>query len=303
MQPRQLFMLLGALGVLVLIAFFSGAFSNDFSEMDVPSFNIETDQIKHISVITENEAPIAIEKQDEQWVITAPIQGAADSIAMTRLTENLGMLEIESVVSSNPDRYEHYGVTEKAQQVVVTTGDQEHTLYIGNSGPDYQSIFLRMDDDPRVFVTDGRLNAPGELDGWRDKTIMKLTSSMIEQIQVTSPSESYTVHAAAGNWEVELDNQRMPADSAGVMRWLGRFSNLKGLGFDAENVPEEIQSGASHILTFVSQGGGATRTLWLSDQDSQLKGVTSEQQPTVFTLSKGMLSSYVPESSTLIQVQ
>ena len=299
MQQRQLFMLLGALGVVVLIAFLSGAFDNDFSEMDVPTFGIDTEAIEKIAITTDGDDSIIIEKQEDRWVVTAPVEAAADSIALTRLTENLGELKLESVVSSNPDRYENYGVTESAQQVIVTAGGSDQTLYIGNSGPDYRSLFLRMNDDPRVFVTNGRLNAPTGLDAWRDKTIMQLTSSNIERIQVTGPEESYAIYLASGDWMIDMNNTTVPADSAGVMRWLDRFSNLKGTGFDENTTPGVVTSGASHELVFTSRGGGAIRTLWLSDQENQLLGVTSEQQNSVFILSKGMLSSYVPESSTL----
>ena len=300
MQQRQLLMLLGVLGVLIFIAFFSGAFSNEFSEMDVPVFNIDRNQIDQIAISVENEPPIVLVKEESLWVLNKPIVGAADSIALTRLTENIGMLELESVASTNPDRYENYGVTESAQKLVITAGDEEHTLYIGKSGPDYQSIFLRLDDDPRVFVTNGRLNAPQELDTWRDKTITKLSPTGLEQIEVTSPSESYTVRSEAGNWLLDSDSQTIPADSADVMHWIGRFSNLKGLGFDSAS-PRDVQSQATHVLTFISRGGGETLTFWLSEEENKLIGVISEQENTVFTLSKNMLTSFVPESNTLAQ--
>jgi len=302
MQQRQLLMLLGALGVLLLIAYFSGAFSNDFAEMDVPSFNIKADQIEQVAITNEAGPVITLVKQDDQWVITTPLESPADSIALTRLTENLSQLELESVVSTNPDRYENYGVTESAQQISVTADGKEQTLFIGNQGPDYGSIYLRIADDPRVFLTNGRLNAPGELDAWRDKTILKLPVSSIENVEVVSPSESYAIRTSASGWDIELNDQVLPADSANVERWLGRFAALKGMGFDDENTPENIQSKMTHSLTFTSPGG-VSRTLWLADEESQLLGTTSEQAVNVYTLSQGMLPSYVPESTTLTQSQ
>ena len=302
MQQRQLLMLLGALGVLLLIAYFSGAFSNDFTEMDVPTFNIEADQIEQVAISSEAGSAITLVKQDEQWTITSPLESPADSIALTRLTENLSQLELESVVSSNPDRYENYGVTESAQQLSVTASGKEQTLFIGNQGPDYGSIYLRIGDDPRVFLTNGRLNAPSGLDAWRDKTILKLPVSSIEKVEVVSPTESYSVRNSVNGWEIGVDDQVMPADSASIERWLGRFASLKGMGFDDENSPATIQTEMTHSLTFTSLGG-INRTLWLADSEGQLLGTTSEQSVNVYTLSKGMLPSYVPESSTLTQSQ
>ena len=302
MQQRQLLMLLGALGVLLLIAYFSGAFSNDFAEMDVPSFDIDADQIEQVVITNEAGPAITLVKQDEQWAITSPLVSPADSIALTRLTENLSQLELESVVSTNPDRYENYGVSESTQQVSVTADGKEETLFIGNQGPDYSSIYLRIADDPRVFLTNGRLNAPGDLDAWRDKTILKLPVSSVEKVEVVSPTESYSVSTSANGWEIQANNQVLPADSAGVERWLGRFAALKGMGFEDQSTPASIQNEMTHSLTFTSLGG-VNRTLWLVDAESQLLGTTSEQTINVYTLSKGMLSSYVPESSTLTQSQ
>ena len=302
MQQRQLLMLLGALGVLLLIAYFSGAFSNDFAEMDVPSFDIDADQIEQVAITNVTGPAITLVKQDEHWAITSPLESPADSIALTRLTENLSQLELESVVSTNPDRYENYGVTESAQQVSVTADGKEQTLFIGNQGPDYGSIYLRLADDPRVFLTNGRLNAPGDLDAWRDKTILKLPVSSIEKVEVVSPTESYSVSTSANGWEIQANDQVLPADSAGVERWLARFTALKGMGFEDQSTPASIQSDMTHSLTFTTFGG-INRTLWLADSESQLLGTTSEQTVNVYTLSKGMLPSYVPESTTLTQSQ
>lgn len=302
MQQRQLLMLLGALGVLLLIAYISGAFSSDFAEMDVPSFDIEADQIEQLAITNDAGPAITLVKQNEQWTITSPLESPADSIALTRLTDNLSQLELESVVSSNPDRYENYGVTESAQQLSVTADGKEQTLFIGNQGPDYGSIYLRLGDDPRVFLTNGRLNAPGDLDAWRDKTILQLPVSGIEQVEVVGPTESYVVRTSPNGWEIETNAQVLPADSAGVERWLGRFAALKGMGFVDESTPADIQNEMTHSLTFTSQGG-VNRSLWFTDTESQLLGTTSEQAVNVYTLSKGMLPSYVPESTTLTQSQ
>ena len=175
MQQRQLLWLIGALGVLVLIAFLSGAFNNDFSQMDVPDFDIIADDIEKLVIGNETEgSTITLIKEAERWSLTTPIEATADSIALSRLTENLDLIELESVVSTNPDRYENYGVDGNAQHITVTTGGEEKKLYVGKSGPDYRAIYIRVEDDPRVFVTNGRLNIPSDLNAWRDKTLFNL---------------------------------------------------------------------------------------------------------------------------------
>ena len=300
MRQKHLLWLVGTLGILVVIAYFSGAFSTDFAEMDVPNFSISEDEIEQIVITSGNSGEdITLVKQDNRWALTAPLQTSADSIAMTRLISNLGSLEIESVVSMSPERYENYGVTDSAQKITATVDGVEQTLFIGETGPDYMSMYVRVNDDPRVFVTNGRVNAPQDLSAWRDKTIMKLPSSNIERIDVTSPVERYSIERAGGSWQILFEGQTATADSAGVVRWLDRFATLKASGFSSANTRENIAENTTHSITF-SLYGGASYTFWLLDQESTLIGATSDSE-NVYTLSKGMLANYVPESRTLRQ--
>lgn len=295
MQQRHILWLIGAAGILVLIAFLSGAFNNDFSQIDVPELNIASDEIEHLTIISAGaESDIALVRDQGGWRLTRPIEALADSIALDRLTGNLGVLELESVVSTNPDRYENYGVGDQASRVMVGTADAEQTLIVGNPGPDYRSIFLRLENDPRVFATNGRLNLPADLDAWRDKTVLNLSVAQIEKVEVQSPAGAYSVNRAGSGWYIQEGGGMIEADSASVVRWLDRFTPLKGTGFMDTTL---LQEEATHVLTF-SFRDNTTRTFWLKAAENQLTGAVSGQDY-VASLSTNMLPMYVPESNTL----
>ena len=109
----------------------------------------------------------------------------------------------------------------------------------------------------------------------------------VERVEVQQPTETYTVEMSSGSWQIRTGSETAQADSAGVERWLDRFTPLKGTGFNDALEATSIQEDATHILTFTLQGG-QTKTIWLQEGESELFGVSSDLEQ-VATLSQNML--------------
>ena len=297
MQQRQLLYLIGALAILLFVAFLSGTFDNEISTIDVPELSIAGDDIEQITISGSDSISIVLAKQQTGWVLTEPLSAQADSIMLSRLTENIGSLEIESVVSTNPDKYRDFGVGTDGQMVTITTKKGEHTLFLGNPGPDFQSMYIRMLEDPRIFLSQGRVNVPSTLDTWRDKTVTNVLPSSIRSVTVMSPAETYQVSLGASNWSLNSNGQSQATDSLDVMNWLKRFSPLKGTGFSESIDLATIQDSATHKILF-THAGGEEKTLWILESDTEALAATSEQS-SIYRLTKSMVSMYAPASSTL----
>ena len=300
MQQRQLVWLIGALVLLLLIAFVSGTFNKNISTIDVPELSFSGDSIERMTIQSSDTTSIVLARQQGQWTLTEPIATQADSLIVTRLTNNLGDLELESVVSTNPEKYNDFGVGDLAQSLIVSDSEgSEHTLTIGNSGPDFQSMYVRLANDPRVFLTSGRVNLPPDVDTWRDKTIFNIPALAHQSIAVTRSDETYEVRNTGSEWEVQSeDDASTAADSAKVLQWLTRFSPLKAIGFSDQMDIATLKESATHQLHFTDQGG-AVRTMWILESDTDVFATTSEQAH-IYRLTKSMLPMYVPESNSLL---
>ena len=299
MQQRQLVWLVGALVVLLGLAFLAGSFDSEISTIDVPRVDIPVDDVESIEIVLDDTTSFTMARSETGWRLTAPVQARADSITMRRFTENLGDLALETVVSTNEERYDTYGVAESAKKLTVSWGNSTKTFFVGNNGPDFQSLYVRMENDPRVYLTRGRLNMPATLDTWRDKTLLDIPAIGVNRVVVTGPDLSYEATSDGSSWSIQSseDDDPVAGDSTGVARWLGRFSPLKAIGFLDELPAAEVKAQASHQLHFTVPGG-STQTIWLLETEDDLAATVNGSNVT-YRLSKSMLESFVPSVAGL----
>ena len=299
MQQQQLIWLAGVLVLLVGIAFLAGAFDSEISTIDVPSLGIPTDALDTMEIVQDDSTTITINRTESGWQLTSPVQARTDSITMARFTENLGNLDFETVVSTNEERYATYGVAEGARRINLSWNDAQKSLILGNAGPDFQSIYIRLADDPRVFLTRGRLNLPADLDAWRDKVLIDVPIHLVNRIAVASPETSFEVEHDGSGWQITdtADDEIVPGDSASVASWVNRFSPIRAIGFLDETPAADIKAEASHQVHFTVPGG-STQTIWFLELEDDLAATVNNSNVT-YRLSKSMLESYIPSIASL----
>lgn len=297
MQQRQLVWLIGALAMLLVIAFISGTFNSDISTIDVPNLAIQRDAIEEIELTMTDASVTRIQHKDDTWRLVEPVNASADSLTVARFTEGLEKLKLETVISNSPERYQNYGVGDNAQKVKVTWGQNAKAFFIGHAGPDFQSFYLRMEGDPRVFLTRGRLTIPDHSDPWRDRNLINIRNKTIDKIVLNGPEESFEIEQDGTTWMIVQNNRRDDADSSGVATWLGRFSPLKGLGFLDQPTLETLKSEATHQIHF-SLPNGAPQTLWFLEDESHVAAAISGSD-FVFRLAAGALDDLFPDPDAL----
>lgn len=297
MQQRQLVWLIGALAILLVIAFISGTFNSDISTIEVPNLAIQSDEIEEIELTMTDASITRIQHKDDTWRLVEPVNASADSLTVARFNEGLEKLMLETVVSNSPERYANYGVGEDAQKVKITWGQNTIAFFIGNAGPDFQSFYTRLEGDPRVFLTRGRLTIPDHSDPWRDKNLINVRNKDIDKIVLNGPDDSFEVENEDDTWMIIQDNERNDADSADVATWIQRFAPLKGLGFLDEPSLGKVKSEASHQIHF-SLPSGAPQTLWFLEDSTHVAAAVSGSD-FVFRLAPGTLEDLFPDPDAL----
>ena len=298
MQQKQLIWLGGSLIALLALAFATGTFSKEISTVNVPALSISSEQIEQFEIVTSDSSLFTLEKLHGIWHITHPIEEVADSLTVARFTQNLDDMQLASVVSTNAQKYDTYGVGSNGKHVNIAWGRNKKTFYVGNSGPDFQSFYLRMGSDARVFLSSGRLNLPENLDTWRNKTILELVPEMINQIAVSSPATTYEVNRQGGQWILMEDGDESRADSALVANWIRRFAPLEATTFINAMPAAEVKAEATHQIHFSVPGGG-TQTIWMVDAENRLAATASGKSAT-FQLPSNLLDAYMPAPDDLL---
>lgn len=295
MKQQHLIRLAGLLVILLGIAYFAGVFDREISTIDVPALAIDAEAVQAIRV--EGNQIIALENSGGHWQLTEPMAARADSLTVRQLLTTLGDLSLASVVSNNPDRYAHYGVDTTARTLTLTLPEGATTLILSQDGPDFQSLYARLEGDPRVFSTRGRPNLPDVVDRWRDKQILKIPALQVPSARIDRAVDGFEVRYDSTGWMLVRGTQKTAADSTAVVRWLRRFAPLRATGFDDVMTPSAVQENMTHRIAFTLPGRVA-ETLWLAERDADLALTNGK---TVFTLTASQLATLAPPSATFEQ--
>ncbi len=290
MKKKQLLWLLGALVVLTGTYFLLDDFGRNASTIRIPDLRIPIEDAESLTIVTSSDS-IVIAKEDPVWMVRHPVEFLGDSTTVARLLDDVAGLALESVASSNPERYGIYGVGRNAVTVTIASASRMESLVLGDPGPDFSSLYIRVGDDPKVYFTSGRVTAYTDLDQWRDRRITELPLAAVQSVTVHRPEGGYNVVHQDGAWLVDDS----PADTVAVESWLRRFNPLRADGF-LDDLPPDSLADASHQLA-ITTSAGSTEILRLMEYDDDLAVATQEEHVT-FRLPMTRLEVLIPDPTT-----
>ena len=291
MQQKQTLVLGGTLVVLLIIAWISGVFDRNPSNVDVPELDLPTSEVTHISV-TLPDITFTVEKQGMQWFMREPVDMPADSATIARLLNELEDLSLNNRATSNPDRYGIYGIDSTATSVSLTWSDGAEDIVISRQGRDYMSIYVKIGDNPNVYSTNGRVTVSQDLDRWRDRQILDLGTGTVMSARVTRPDDTYEVSLNNGVWMVN----GQPGDSLQVTNWIRRFSPLSADGF-FDDIPVQILTDPSYRIDF-STSTNTTSSVQAMPAESAI-AITSGGSQFTYRVYESRLNQLFPDPSSL----
>lgn len=147
---------------------------------------------------------VRLAREEDRWTVNG---FRADSARVARFWRSLTGEDMGNPVVRNPDNHSSLGVTEEqASRIVVITGAGErHEILVGNSGPSYPSAYVRAAGSDAVHLLQSSLSAStGQgVTTWRDHTIVRVDTSRVQEVQVTTPTDAYTLSRESGAWTVD----------------------------------------------------------------------------------------------------
>ena len=291
MQQKQTLVLGGTLVVLLIIAWISGVFDRNPSNVNVPELDLPTSEVTHISV-TLPDITLTVEKQGMQWFMREPVNMPADSATIARFLNELEDLSLNNRATSNPDRYGIYGIDSTATTVSLTWSDGAEDIVISRQGRDYMSIYVKIGDNPNVYSTNGRVTVSQDLDRWRDRQILDLGTGTVMSARVTRPDDAYEVSLDNGVWMVN----GQVGDSLQVTNWFRRFSPLSADGF-FDDIPVQVLTDPSYRIDF-STSTNTTSSVQAMPAESAI-AITSGGSQFTYRVYESRLDQLFPDPSSL----
>src|SRR5690606_27093467 len=134
---------------LVVVATVTGVFQQqDVLSMDYPEVNIPTDEVHTIRIETA-ERRMILEKSDDGWYITRPIEAPIEDPLIEGFLRRLSDFDIEGVLTAEESRYAEYGVTpELGRQVEIEWDGGDVEFLVAGNDVNYQEGYVRIGRDP-----------------------------------------------------------------------------------------------------------------------------------------------------------
>ena len=213
---------------------------NLFHLRDKTIFDIKKEDITKLE-IDQTGTSVTLQKNDRNfWVMSSPVQDAADKRAMDNLLSDIETLRATSFEEDQTTTPGFYGL-DQALLLFTITAKEPVTLQIGREEPSSSRYFARKKDSGPIFSLPKRFvdeigKAPGE---FRSRDIFKMASNDIYEIKlIVGESFVSLVKDEAGVWHFSSEPE-IPAHKGRVEKLLSDIAGLRIASF-IEETPSSL---------------------------------------------------------------
>ena len=263
----------------------------------VPGF----DKSKAFSIMVKSpeKGESLLKNENGAWKVTSKEKTYdADSAAVSKLLDTILKIKQETIASKNPKNFEAFEVTEgKGLEVKIDDASQKPLahFFVGKSGPDIFSTYMRAKDSATVVLAGGLLrNAfDQELKDWRDKAIWRINKDDIIEYAVEGDMTLHMKKDEKGAWQV-LRPEAFTAKKDAAEKSILKIAALKAADFSEGSLSEFQLDAPKRKITATLKGGKAETLLVGKDKNAFQYFVKTSLSDPVYVVEKSELEALCP---------
>jgi len=189
---------------------------------------------------------VSLERKEEGWLISDTDGFIADPQLVDSVLDTMKNLTRENIASKNPEKQQLFEVT-KGKGIEVKVSDAEQKIlahfYIGKTGPNFFSTYLRKEGSDEVLLTGGYTKSTFDksIKNWRDKTIFDFPPDTITQLSLkTSKEEVVLEKDEKGDWQITKP-ERVTTKKEEVVNIGTTLASLKAIDFAEDDNLKKYQ--------------------------------------------------------------
>ncbi len=261
-------------------------------------------EIVSIRIKSPEKGEVNLKKENGIWKVFSDNKTfTADTEPVNKLFEAVENIKTETVVSKNPENFGVFEVSEsKGIEVIIEDSSKKTSVrfFVGKSGPDIFSTYVRAENQDRVILTPGILKTVFELGltGWRDKTIFKLNKNSIIEYRVKGNFSLHLKKDEKNNWHVLAPENFSPKQET-VEVIMEKFSKLKAAGFPEGVLSEFGLDKPALRITAVLKNGTTEILLVGRNKNAFQHFVKTDDRNTVYLIEDYELNLLFPPLDSL----
>ncbi len=200
-------------------------------------------------VIDRGDTTIELEKRDDEWFLTRPVESAADESALRRFVDNIRDTERERLIADSGavaddiSLVRRYELASPLLELLVETDSTAlDTIYFGPKNPTGSYVYAQQGGRNREIFTVRSWRYDGLDKGvfaLRDRRVLPFDKKEVREIRVARPEGRMVLLKGDEDWRVKEPTD-VPANLEAVDSLLAKIQNAKIDTFVAE-VPSEAE--------------------------------------------------------------
>jgi uncharacterized protein DUF4340 len=247
MKRSTLILLLIAAVAGVLVYFLegrSGKSTDEEAEKTPPAFKFNREDITGITLQRGGQT-INLENQNNKWVITQPVNAAADSSAVDVIIGDLISARVDSEFDPSGGDLKQYGLSEPAVKLEVKLKNgSTHRVELGGRDPIGLSAYAKIDGSQKVALVPANLlnNSDKSLNDLRDRLVLGATQYELSSVKIVNEGGGYELEKKESEWNIKSPVQG-PADESQVSSLLADITGAKAADVVSESVDDPAKYG------------------------------------------------------------
>ena len=239
MNNKHTMVLLVIAAVLVAAAYFyssreQAAFEASAPPERVVATGITSNTVERVEIAQPDGKAVTLTKRDGVWFTNTEKNHRADKGLLNGL---FGALEKDirgPVVSTNPENFGEYEVTETSgtrMKLLGEGGGELVDLMVGKAGPSFSSTFVLKPGTEEVVDADASLSyLVNRAEGWRDMAVFDLRSDAIVGVKAEGTTATWTIEKQGGSWRM-LDPYQREGDADKIQSLLSGIATMRALEY------------------------------------------------------------------------
>jgi hypothetical protein len=232
-----------AIAAVYFLEFRSGESSNETAETKPPAFKFNREEITGVTLARKDQT-ITIENQNSKWVITQPVNAAADEAVVNSLIGDLVSARIQREFPPAGDLKE-YGLSEPAVKLEVKLkSGQTHNIALGGSDDISLSAYAKIDGAQNVSLLPVSLlnDSNKSLNDIRDRSVISATQYELSSIKIVNEGGGFELEKKDSEWNIKSPVSGI-ADASQVTTMLADITGAKAVEIVSESVDDPAKYG------------------------------------------------------------
>ncbi len=238
-------------------------------ELNLQSFTKENTQ----TITIKNQGnEIKIEKKDSGWTVNQNFP--VDEKTLDNFFSALASSSYLRLASKNPENHASLAVTEDQGCLVTLKNSQsEKNFFIGNYANEAETFYLRLKDNPQVYVFKGPLKTRTltTVFDWRHKDILNLTQDQVSKVTVTGKLNFTLSKNQENKWLLSVGAKTQELKEDEINSLFSNLSPLQANDFLSEEQKREFNklslSKNTTKITFLDKDNQPLASLTIVEKD------------------------------------